>query len=363
MSSSHTPQTLQVAPRIGLLGDLHGDIEHLLLVAKTMREHGVFVMVQLGDFGFVWPQRNWGMELSKISRRLAAHHQTLYFADGNHEDFSRLYRFPVGEDGLRWLRPNIAHLPRGWRTTLASGRSLAALGGANSIDYASRTVGSSWWLEESITDSDLAALGDQPVDILIGHDAPLALPTLDDHLRRTNGWWPAEAQYYSASGRAMFHRGFMQARPKLCLGGHYHVHVDEQVAYSDERGTFNTRVVILDMNGPNRISQAILDVATLELRFLSRDDRTVVELTGHEIGRWKANTSDSSYLFDFDAGTVQRSRTEIALSAFADTTQRLHSIERCRLGQLGAWTLVADDGRITQFQSGQIHQIEPEPGT
>jgi hypothetical protein len=60
MTNSHTPQTLQVAPRIGLLGDLHGDMEHLLLVAKTMREHGVFVMVQLGDFGFVWPQRKHG---------------------------------------------------------------------------------------------------------------------------------------------------------------------------------------------------------------------------------------------------------------------------------------------------------------
>lgn len=119
-------------------------MEHLLIVAKTMAERDVSVLVQLGDFGFVWPRRNWGIDLSKISWRLAAMGQTLYFLDGNHEDFTRLYRHPIDADGLRWLRSNIAHIPRGWRTALASGKTLAVLGGANSVDVSSRVQGSSW---------------------------------------------------------------------------------------------------------------------------------------------------------------------------------------------------------------------------
>jgi hypothetical protein len=79
--------------------------------------------------------------LPRMSKRLHAKGQTLYFVDGNHEDFTALYKFPISADGLRWVRPNIVHLPRGYRTTLVSGRTLAALGGANSVDFALRYVG------------------------------------------------------------------------------------------------------------------------------------------------------------------------------------------------------------------------------
>jgi hypothetical protein len=198
----------------------------------------------------------------------------LYFVDGNHEDHLRLSRYPISADGLRWLRPNIAHIPRGFRTALQSGLRFAALGGANSVDVGHRLAGSSWWTEESITEADLAALGEGHADVMVGHDAPLGVPALDRRLVATDHWWPEAGVAYSAAGRQMFHRGFLQVRPRLYLGGHYHYHVDETVDFDTGGDPFSCRVVILDMNQGNGWSQAILDVATLDLHYFSRDDAT-----------------------------------------------------------------------------------------
>ncbi|SFH76293.1 metallophosphoesterase [Cryobacterium levicorallinum] len=274
---SRAPQNspLSSARRIGLLGDTHGDLEHVLIVSRTLHARGIRTLVVLGDFGFIWPGYNWDNGLDKLSRRLAVKTQTLYFVDGNHEDFTRLYQFPLAKDGLRWLRPNIAHIPRGWRTTLASGKTLAALGGANSVDVAHRSEGSSWWPDESVTEADLASVGHQHADVLIGHDAPLNVPSLDTWLAETNRWWPEAGIQYSASGRAMFHRGFLQVRPELYVGGHYHRHFDDTIDYDGDI-PFTSRVVLLDKNGSEHaISQAILDTETLHLEYFDRNDQTV----------------------------------------------------------------------------------------
>ncbi|WP_151199537.1 metallophosphoesterase [Cryobacterium sp. LW097] len=274
---------LSTATRIGFLGDVHGDLQHVLVVARTMAALGIEQLVVLGDFGFLWPGHNWGIDVDKLSRRLASMSQTIAFVDGNHESFDLLYTFPLSDDGLRWIRPNIVHIPRGYRTVLASGATLAALGGANSIDIGHRVLGRSIWAEESITEADLVALGHDHADILLGHDAPLHVPTLDANLTATDRYWPVAGLKYAAAGRAMFHRGFLQVQPKLYLGGHYHQHIDEDVAYATGHEEFRTRVVLLDQGGTrSAISQAILDVHTLELEYLARDGESLrAESTGH----------------------------------------------------------------------------------
>ena len=268
MITAPGPGALAAASRIGFLGDTHGDMQHVLTVARTMSARGVELMVVLGDFGFLWPGHNWGIDIEKLSRRLKMTAQTLAFVDGNHEDFDLLYNFPVADDGLRWIRPNIVHIPRGYRTVLASGATLAALGGANSVDIGHRVLGRSVWEEESITEADLTTLGHEEADVLIGHDAPLDLRSLDAWLAATDHGWPPAGLKYSTEGRAMFHRGFLQVRPRLYLGGHYHRHIDELVTYSPADGEFQTRVVILDQGGSaSATSQAILDVRTLGLEY------------------------------------------------------------------------------------------------
>ena len=75
---------MATATRIGFLGDLHGDLEHVLRVSRTMEARGISTVVVLGDFGFIWSRVNTGNILNKLSKRLADRWQTLYFVDGNH---------------------------------------------------------------------------------------------------------------------------------------------------------------------------------------------------------------------------------------------------------------------------------------
>ena len=49
---------LMKASQIGLIGDLHGDTGHLPSASEAMVARGVAVLLVLGNFGFVGPERN-----------------------------------------------------------------------------------------------------------------------------------------------------------------------------------------------------------------------------------------------------------------------------------------------------------------
>lgn len=229
------------------------------------------VAIQLGDFGFLWrPTVENRATLWALQAQLVKNGQTLYFLDGNHENFRSLYRIRQDEDGLRWLTRSIAHLPRGHRTTFLSGASLAILGGANSVDIHYRTEGVTVWKEESITEADLVRLGDAHADVLLGHDAPTGIPQLEALMARTAHSWPKESLAYAEAGRRMFHRGFMAVKPALFVGGHYHVFLNAVVEFGTGSGAFTARTVILDRDwSPLSESAAILDVDTLHLAVLN----------------------------------------------------------------------------------------------
>ena len=238
---------------------------------------------------------------------------------------------------------------------------MAVLGGANSIDRDHRVGGQSWWVGESITDADLAVLGSGTAPLLIGHDAPLNVPTLDQELAATDRYWSVEALAYAAAGRAVFHRGFLTVQPELYLGGCYHLHIDEQVTYTSEGGEFTCRVVILDMNGTaTATSQAILDVDTFTLTFLTRDADTVHELRGDEAGVWEVSTEHSTHILDFDRGVSERRAGPDSLPFPGDNSRPLRTIERCRVWELGFWTFVSHN-RLMEFywhQSTEIKKIQ-----
>jgi len=349
--------------QIGILGATHGDVRHLAKVLETLSRRGAGAALVLGDFGFIWPSDSYPADLDAISDRLSAHGQILYFVDGNHEDFTTLNAIPISDDGLRWVRPNVAHLPRGYRTALASGATFAALGGANSIDKHRRVEGRTWWPEESITEDDLLALGQEPVDILVGLDAPLPLPSLDAALALTGRTRPEEMRAYARAGRQQFHRGFLQVRPKLYLGGHYPLTTDETVAYGQGLYVFETRVMLLSSKRSAETSQGILNVHTGDVEMFRRDDSTVTELTGMELGHWRVETQRSHYAFDLDAQTVTRHPGGTASATINDTTRPLRLIERCRVGELGAWTMHPAGGHADPIDfywqvSTEIRSIE-----
>jgi hypothetical protein len=272
--------TLRTTSLLGFLGDTHGSWEHLEMSLSRFDEHRAKVVIQLGDFGFVWPRENIDRDLDRIESTLGNYGQTLLFVDGNHEWFPKLYEYPIGEDGVRWLRPRVGHLPRGFRTVLRNGLILGALGGAGSIDryVANRVEGESWWPEETITDADLEALGTEVVDILVGHEAPYGL----DSLSAGPGRWGYPGWLHAVESRDRYMRAFWNVKPRLSLSGHWHImttgiiesfHPDPDPG--GRRIEFVTRAVVLDADGPASYSLATLDIDSMQLRVFTRHGQEV----------------------------------------------------------------------------------------
>lgn len=368
--TSSQQHPLQEARQIGLLGDVHGDIEALLAAVDFMAAQDVRVLIQLGDLGLLWDNGHWQGDVNRVSKHLVAQKVTLAWVDGNHDFHPLINSFPVNEDGLRPIALNIVHLPRGYRTVLSSGKSFAALGGANSIDRAQRSA-KTWWAEEAITEDDLARLSDERAEILVGHDAPRDILTLDRALAATDKYWSPSALAYARDGRATFDRGLRMAAPSLYVGAHYHVHIDETVGYVAGDRAIATRVVLLDMvQHSGTASAAILDVHTLELRKftyfgkpLPSESTQVTELTMASEGRWLVHTTGSQHLFDFNAGTVERRPGPNTHATTSDGVHALRSIEACAIGARGRWTMQPED-EFTEFLwhvSSVIQHIEPLP--
>jgi len=261
---------LRAVKRVGVIGDIQGNLDWALNASRVFARHQVHALLQLGDFGVVWPgPRNWRIDINTLKHSLSLHKQKLFYIDGNEDWHPWLASFPLSEDGLQWLTHNIAHIPRGYRAQIGPEYTFAAMGGANSSDRHSRHEGRDWWPAEQITEDDLIRLGADHADVLVGHEAPLHVPTLDANLARC-GWDLMNASYPHQS-RTMLHRALLQTRPQLVLGGHHRQFVDEVVAYVAGSESFVARVVHLDRQIGIRIGLAILDTSTLELDFLHPD--------------------------------------------------------------------------------------------
>lgn len=260
---------------VGVIGDTHGDFAWTSRVLTKVLAQGVKQIHVLGDFGFVWhsaPQeRN---KLSRLTAILDEHDAHLYVTGGNHEGYAALERHhPEDDHGYRHITDRITWLPRGWRARTDAGTVVASLGGANSVDYdhpvrqpPQNGHGGSWWPEEQITDADLNRLGNDPVDVLLAHDAPRS-QALQQELHKSSRFWSPQGLAYADMGQQMFHRGVTQVRPKLVLSGHYHQFLDTTETFHTWDGDeFETRSIILNCNGhPNSAGVLNVDAQTLTL--------------------------------------------------------------------------------------------------
>jgi len=135
-----------MAGRIFITGDIHGELTRFntkyFPIQKELDKKD-FVIV-CGDFGVIWsvgpewgnpvetesPQETWWLDwLDKLPF-------TLLFVDGNHENFDRLYRYPVENwrgGKVHKIRPTVIHLMRGQVFELA-GKKFFTFGGARSHD-------------------------------------------------------------------------------------------------------------------------------------------------------------------------------------------------------------------------------------
>jgi hypothetical protein len=161
-----------------VMGDTHGDqiLWHSYIHPLLKKGDRAFIM---GDFGVgFWNGRYWSEET--FLDFLEEQPYTVYFVDGNHEDFSKLYGYPVVErhgGKMHQLRENLFHLMRGEIYTF-DGKTVLAMGGGYSLDKATRAEGYDWWREEMPTGeeyrhcSDTLAKHHHQVDYIFTHTCP-----------------------------------------------------------------------------------------------------------------------------------------------------------------------------------------------
>lgn len=160
---------------IYITGDTHGGQDSSKLdqsMMKKLTEKDFLVIC--GDTGLCWlPTREqapdiWREQETTLLQMHREEHKrlqwlsdqkwTTLFVDGNHENFPRLYHYPVknfhgGKAGQ--LAKKVWHLRRGEVYTI-DGKKIFTMGGATSIDKTRRTPGISWWPEEVPSDKEWA---------------------------------------------------------------------------------------------------------------------------------------------------------------------------------------------------------------
>jgi hypothetical protein len=238
--------------RVLVAGDTHGNAKWCAFLGVAAEHWACPVVLQLGDFGY-WPHVDAGqLFLDRVERVAVRTGTTFVWIDGNHENHDALRELTAGEaavDGFVDVRPHVRYAPRGhrWRWR---GRDFGALGGAFSVDWRLRRPGRSWWPEEVPTPADVERLGDEPLDVLVTHDAPLRqqdhpavpLPDVDLEVAR--------------AVQRLITRAVRRTRPALVLHGHWHHR------YSAVEDGVRIEGFASDQQGDER-SFGILDVATL----------------------------------------------------------------------------------------------------
>lgn len=172
---------------IFVTGDIHGN--PVRLNSDSFYEQKEFsgnkdenIVIILGDFGLVWSDIGESKQEKYWLNWLENKPFTTVFVDGNHENFTRLYSYPVKKwcgGKVHEIRPHVLHLMRGEVFTIG-GRKFFAFGGASSHDiqdglldcedsdwkekaklldrqgkYMYRIKGLSWWKKELPTKEEM----------------------------------------------------------------------------------------------------------------------------------------------------------------------------------------------------------------
>ncbi len=123
---------------IYITGDCHQDFGRfntgIFPEQKEMTKDDYVIVC--GDFGGVWNRGGENKEEKHLMDWLEGKPFTTLFVDGNHENFDRLYAYPVEEwhgGKVHKIRPTVIHMMRG-QVFAIDGKSVFTFGGASSHD-------------------------------------------------------------------------------------------------------------------------------------------------------------------------------------------------------------------------------------
>jgi len=123
---------------IYITGDCHGNFERFntsIFPEQNEMTKEDYVII-CGDFGGVWNKDEESKMETMVLDWLDCKSFTTLFVDGNHENFDRLYEYPLEEwngGKIHRIRPSVIHLMRGQIYEL-EGKKIFTFGGASSHD-------------------------------------------------------------------------------------------------------------------------------------------------------------------------------------------------------------------------------------
>lgn len=201
-------------------GDWHGSTRWMRQVLTCAARDGYKVIVHVGDLKVLWEDEypdypepgDFTAELARLLEDLGL---VFIFIDGNHDVHPKLRALPVNTDGFGVISDRLLYAPRGHRWTLGGVR-FGALGGAYSIDRYRGSEGRDWFVEEATVPEDVAALGTDPLDVLITHDVPAGIDveTIFD--------LPEAIEREANIVRSLLRDAVRATEPRLVFSGHWH---------------------------------------------------------------------------------------------------------------------------------------------
>ena len=205
-----------------ILGDTHGEWYALNEVVQfAFKHHVIDLIIQVGDFGYGWPESRPGKDpVTYSTHRYHKRYNTKeereqylevphLWLDGNHENHELIAQ----DQGA--TQPNWTYMPRG-SVYEHMGKRFMFFGGATSIDKKTRTPGVSWWPEESITMGQVMKTleeEDGPIDYMFSHEHPDIVPFKDKRADDSIG----------KADRVMLDQLRVKYKPKAWFYGHHHI--------------------------------------------------------------------------------------------------------------------------------------------
>lgn len=205
--------------QIVLAGDTHGDLRFVESLCQIAKSRGSNMIIQVGDFCFV----NDRDHFAALHDLLHRYDVTMWWLDGNHDDFDMMEQMGVSPDDDKptWMTTHICYLPRGSRFTL-DGLNFMAFGGASSIFSSRHIPFVNWWPQETIKQSQVDKVDSYPVDVLLSHDAPWGVYTLEAFLAQWDDSLSDKDVRASQHNRKMLALVHQKVNPMLTVHGHYH---------------------------------------------------------------------------------------------------------------------------------------------
>lgn len=203
---------------IWYVGDIHGGLSHVVDIDRAAIEAGVRTVVQVGDFGILWPGT--GMPIRRYFEkrdRQGRPGPRWITCGGNHENWKRWFELQreQGDPTLVELAPGCFFAQRGSVHTIDEKKHLF-LGGAESIDKHMRVENTTWWSDETPSYQEFSdffqLLDEESPEVVVTHDAPLRVPLQ----KRDRDVYPTPRSLESAISMSTH-------KPARWYFGHHHV--------------------------------------------------------------------------------------------------------------------------------------------